>query len=153
MEDYRFIHNEYAKCPYCGYENIDSWELLGDNDITACDNCGKDCEVPFKPSSGKPIYCSKCFEELAPKREDNRGSKDSRSPRRDSFPDRVSSKDYSSDISQLKDQLVGINKSLEKLVELFTPVKEEKAVKKVVKKKTESKKKATKSTKKAEKKK
>ncbi len=118
-----------------------------------CDNCGKDCEVPFKPSSGKPIYCSKCFEELAPRREDGRGSKDSRSPRRNNFSDRSPGKDYSSDISQLKDQLVGINKSLEKLVELFTPVKEEKTVKKVVKKKTESKKKATKSTKKAEKKK
>ena len=27
-----------------------------------CNNCGKDCEVPFKPTSGKPIYCSSCFE-------------------------------------------------------------------------------------------
>ncbi len=27
-----------------------------------CNNCGKDCEVPFKPTGGKPIYCSNCFE-------------------------------------------------------------------------------------------
>jgi len=27
-----------------------------------CDDCGKECKVPFKPSSDKPIYCSKCFE-------------------------------------------------------------------------------------------
>ncbi len=27
-----------------------------------CDNCGKDCQVPFRPTSGKPIYCSDCFE-------------------------------------------------------------------------------------------
>ena len=27
-----------------------------------CDNCGKECEVPFKPTSGKPIFCSNCFE-------------------------------------------------------------------------------------------
>jgi len=26
-----------------------------------CDSCGKDCKVPFKPTSGKPIYCSDCF--------------------------------------------------------------------------------------------
>jgi|TARA_B100001964_G_scaffold244700_1_gene327342 CxxC-x17-CxxC domain-containing protein len=26
-----------------------------------CDKCGKDCEVPFKPTQGKPIYCSDCF--------------------------------------------------------------------------------------------
>ena len=27
-----------------------------------CDECGKDCEVPFRPSGDKPIYCSDCFE-------------------------------------------------------------------------------------------
>lgn len=27
-----------------------------------CDDCGKDCEVPFKPTGEKPIYCSRCFE-------------------------------------------------------------------------------------------
>ena len=26
-----------------------------------CDECGKDCEVPFKPTSSKPIYCKDCF--------------------------------------------------------------------------------------------
>jgi CxxC-x17-CxxC domain-containing protein len=26
-----------------------------------CVKCGKRCEVPFKPSPGKPVYCSDCF--------------------------------------------------------------------------------------------
>ena len=26
-----------------------------------CDECGKECEVPFRPTSDKPIYCSQCF--------------------------------------------------------------------------------------------
>jgi len=26
-----------------------------------CDECGDTCEVPFKPSNGKPVYCSNCF--------------------------------------------------------------------------------------------
>jgi CxxC-x17-CxxC domain-containing protein len=26
-----------------------------------CDDCGEKCEVPFKPSSDKPIYCDDCF--------------------------------------------------------------------------------------------
>ena len=26
-----------------------------------CDACGKKCEVPFKPTSSKPVYCSDCF--------------------------------------------------------------------------------------------
>ncbi len=27
-----------------------------------CDNCRRECEVPFRPTSGKPVYCSNCFE-------------------------------------------------------------------------------------------
>jgi CxxC-x17-CxxC domain-containing protein len=27
-----------------------------------CDECGKECEVPFRPTSGKPVFCSECFE-------------------------------------------------------------------------------------------
>jgi len=26
-----------------------------------CDKCGKMCEVPFKPTTSKPVYCSDCF--------------------------------------------------------------------------------------------
>lgn len=37
-----------------------------------CDNCRKSCEVPFRPTSGKPIFCSACFE-------NNRGSEPRRS--------------------------------------------------------------------------
>ncbi len=26
-----------------------------------CSKCGKDCDVPFKPTSNKPVYCRECF--------------------------------------------------------------------------------------------
>lgn len=26
-----------------------------------CDNCGREAQVPFRPTSGKPVYCSDCF--------------------------------------------------------------------------------------------
>ena len=26
-----------------------------------CSNCGKDARVPFRPTNGKPVYCSDCF--------------------------------------------------------------------------------------------
>jgi CxxC-x17-CxxC domain-containing protein len=29
--------------------------------MVTCDGCGKSCEVPFKPSSKKPVYCDDCF--------------------------------------------------------------------------------------------
>lgn len=28
---------------------------------SVCAECGKDCEVPFKPNGKKPVLCSKCF--------------------------------------------------------------------------------------------
>ena len=26
-----------------------------------CADCKQDCEVPFKPSEGKPVYCKECY--------------------------------------------------------------------------------------------
>ncbi|HAM88421.1 MAG: hypothetical protein US83_C0004G0035 [Candidatus Falkowbacteria bacterium GW2011_GWC2_38_22] len=26
-----------------------------------CSDCGRDCEVPFRPTGDKPVYCSNCF--------------------------------------------------------------------------------------------
>lgn len=26
-----------------------------------CSNCGKQTQVPFQPTSGRPVYCSDCF--------------------------------------------------------------------------------------------
>ena len=49
-----------------------------------CDSCGNECEVPFKPTSNKPVYCSDCFEKRSKgssgrssgKRSDNHSSGD-----------------------------------------------------------------------------
>jgi len=42
-----------------------------------CAECGKECEVPFRPSGDKPVYCSDCFGK-------KEGSGNSRFERRDS---------------------------------------------------------------------
>lgn len=40
-----------------------------------CAECGKSCDVPFRPTSGKPVYCNDCFgakretEDRAPRKE------------------------------------------------------------------------------------
>lgn len=26
-----------------------------------CSDCKKECEVPFKPREGRPIYCKECY--------------------------------------------------------------------------------------------
>ncbi len=38
-----------------------------------CSECKKECEVPFKPTEGKPVKCSECFQKSKPKRFNNKG--------------------------------------------------------------------------------
>jgi replication factor A1 len=33
-----------------------------------CADCGKECEVPFKPTEGRPVYCQECFAKRRPPR-------------------------------------------------------------------------------------
>ncbi len=40
-----------------------------------CSSCGKECEVPFRPTSTKPVYCNDCFAKK------NKGSSDKTSNR------------------------------------------------------------------------
>ena len=28
---------------------------------TTCSECKKECEVPFKPTEGKPVFCQDCY--------------------------------------------------------------------------------------------
>ena len=93
-----------------------------------CDECGKECEVPFRPSNDKPIFCDACF---GGKREGGRNdSRSSHSPR-SSAP----AADYSKQFSEINDKL---NKLIAILEKSSTPtvkvVAEEKEAKKVTKK-------------------
>lgn len=51
-----------------------------------CSSCGKECEVPFRPTGERPVYCRDCFAKNGggERREsfgrDNRDSRDSRPP-------------------------------------------------------------------------
>ncbi len=33
-----------------------------------CADCGKECEVPFEPKEGRPVYCKECYAKHRPKR-------------------------------------------------------------------------------------
>jgi CxxC-x17-CxxC domain-containing protein len=63
-----------------------------------CARCGKDTQVPFKPTSSKPVYCRECF------------TRDGDSPRRDS-PRRESQ-----NTGEESDQLSQINRKLDKIM-------------------------------------
>jgi len=33
-----------------------------------CSECKKECEVPFKPTPGKPVFCRDCYAKKKPRR-------------------------------------------------------------------------------------
>lgn len=109
-----------------------------------CSECGDKCKVPFQPTGEKPIYCSKCFEKVDPKKgsRDSRGrndfrgrdsrdrnsrGRDSRFGRgrdrdRDRDQDRGGSRGSSADVSQLKDQLGSMSAKLDKILRILENV-------------------------------
>ncbi len=44
----------------------DRKELKAMRTTVTCDSCKKKCEVPFKPTGDKPVYCSDCFRKDKP---------------------------------------------------------------------------------------
>lgn len=109
-----------------------------------CSECGKDCQVPFKPSGEKPVYCSDCFEKKGGS--DSNRSRDRRGSPRRSFGDRDSRRpsqsninDYS--ISQLVEKIEILNTRLDTIIGLLSSAGEKKA--KPVENKTKKSKKST----------
>ncbi|MBN1462397.1 MAG: hypothetical protein JW922_01800 [Paludibacteraceae bacterium] len=88
-----------------------------------CDKCGKDCEVPFEPTSGRPIYCSDCFERKDDRADSARGFRD-RGPRRPPFEGRREPG------AKNAEQFEAINQKLDKILELLAkfPPKEEDSI-------------------------
>ncbi|MFZ4632310.1 MAG: CxxC-x17-CxxC domain-containing protein [Patescibacteria group bacterium] len=70
-----------------------------------CADCGESCEVPFKPSSDKPVYCSNCF-----KKGDSRPS----APRSESHS-------HGSSSSKLEERMDAIDAKLDKLMKFINP--------------------------------
>jgi len=44
-----------------GFKGAERPHDKGDMFSATCSTCGKTCEVPFRPSPDKPVYCSACF--------------------------------------------------------------------------------------------
>ena len=61
-----------------------------------CTECGNKCEVPFRPTGGKPIYCSNCFS----KGDNTRGK----------------------NTEQLEEQFKILNAKLDNILKLLTPI-------------------------------
>lgn len=62
-----------------------------------CDNCGKNCQIPFRPTNGRPVYCSECFEKGNNQPRNNEG--------RDDRSSKNTQGDFKSEIQQLNTKL------------------------------------------------
>ncbi len=76
-----------------------------------CSECNKACEVPFRPSGDKPIYCSDCFSA-------KRGGEAPREPRGGSFSgDRAPRRDFAPrGDNEVKKQLEFLGMKIDRLV-------------------------------------
>ena len=77
-----------------------------------CDKCGGKAEVPFKPTAGKPIFCSDCFsKESRPgdSRGDWRGGDKQSNVNRDTVGNK-----------QLSEQLKSVSTRLDKVIDILT---------------------------------
>ena len=48
---------------YSSYGGDSGYRERGPREMfeATCSNCGKTASVPFRPTSGKPVYCDDCF--------------------------------------------------------------------------------------------
>lgn len=79
-----------------------------------CSNCGKECEVPFKPTGSKPVFCRDCFKK-------NRGSDATRFSERPHFESRNDDRNRNTEQSPYKEQFVALHAKLDKILKILTP--------------------------------
>lgn len=111
--------NDYDRRGYSGGNRGGSREMFK----AVCSNCGKDCEVPFRPTGSKPVLCSDCFEKSG-------GSSSRNYERRgDSRPPQgAQNNDKLEEINQKLDRILEMLSSRSKTVSKETPSSEEKIV-------------------------
>ena len=77
-----------------------------------CDSCHKECEVPFRPTGDKPVYCNDCFRSGRGERGD-RGDRGGQAPSSAPRPQTIIN---DSRIDELKKQIEAINTKLDTLI-------------------------------------
>ncbi len=102
-----------------------------------CASCGKTCDIPFKPTGEKPVYCRDCFAgrmamggDRSKRRDPRKNSfsnrdvpnRDSRFGNRDNFPrdnfsnSKNNNEDIKRDIEQLNDKVDKLAYTISKLI-------------------------------------
>jgi CxxC-x17-CxxC domain-containing protein len=77
-----------------------------------CSKCGVKCEVPFKPTNTKPVYCRDCFRKNDGSESTGRFGSRNGSESRDRFEPRERSSQSSDELSQINMKLDKIMRAL-----------------------------------------
>lgn len=89
-----------------------------------CDECGRDCEVPFRPTGARPVLCSNCFEAKNGPRPERRSRPDDntrvRRFERDGSPIETREEKENRNISMLREEIMKLNEKIDKLVETLS---------------------------------
>lgn len=81
-----------------------------------CADCGNACEIPFKPSTGRPVYCRDCFKKHSP--DEGRGRDTDRDRNRSQSSRGTEPRPFNNpSLPQLND----INAKLDRILELLSP--------------------------------
>jgi CxxC-x17-CxxC domain-containing protein len=59
------FENEPQRCPECrAAKKAKMRENRGQREMytVTCSACGKETQVPFRPSGDKPVYCRECYQ-------------------------------------------------------------------------------------------
>lgn len=57
------FENEPKMCKACRAARKAGAKGTREMFAAVCADCGKECQVPFNPTDGKPVYCSECYAE------------------------------------------------------------------------------------------
>ena len=86
-----------------------------------CNSCGKDCQVPFRPTGDKPVFCRDCFSKQGGGRELGRqaGERGSTGATHSMAPTMSQrSNDNSANTGELKRQIEQVSNKLDKLMSI-----------------------------------
>jgi CxxC-x17-CxxC domain-containing protein len=93
---------------------------------TTCSDCGKTCQVPFKPSDAKPVYCSACFGMKKSANEQRGSEQRGGRPEKKSYENKPvqqsTTRGVGNDvITDLKRQITGLEVKLNRILDLINP--------------------------------
>ena len=85
---------------------------------TVCSKCDKECEVPFRPTGNRPVFCRECFQTVKPSESIR---PESNFPRRPNFENRSNQINRPIEQPNYKEQLEVLSAKLDKILKILEP--------------------------------